>query len=127
MCRKTCIFFFFPIINKCLCMAKRSLLSRCPSYVGRNVKHPLLLSDFNKTLISSTFSKNTQISTRVKIRPVGAELFHADRLTGMTKLIVAFRGFANSSKNGRNLETFQKKNASSEIGAHWIGKYFHLN
>ena len=27
-----CIFLFFPIINKYLCMAKRSLLSRCPSY-----------------------------------------------------------------------------------------------
>ena len=39
---------------------------------------------------------------------VGAE-FRADRLTGMTKLIVAFRNFANSFKNGRNLETFQKK------------------
>ena len=33
MCDKTCIFFFFPIINKYLCMAKRSLLSRCPSYI----------------------------------------------------------------------------------------------
>ena len=32
MCHKTCIFFFFPIINKYLCMAKRSLPSRCPSY-----------------------------------------------------------------------------------------------
>ena len=32
MCDKTCIFFFFPIIYKYLCMAKRSLLSRCPSY-----------------------------------------------------------------------------------------------
>ena len=32
VCHKTCIFFFFPIINKYLCMAKRSLLSRCPSY-----------------------------------------------------------------------------------------------
>ena len=29
---KTCIFCFFPISNKYLCMAKRSLLSRCPSY-----------------------------------------------------------------------------------------------
>jgi hypothetical protein len=56
----------------------------------------------------------------------GAELFHAYRLTDMTKVIVAFRNFANSFKNGRNLETFQKKNASTEIGAHWIGKYFHL-
>ena len=31
MCDKTCIFFFFPIINKYFLMAKRSLLSRCPS------------------------------------------------------------------------------------------------
>jgi len=34
VCDKTCIFFFFPIINKYFLMAKRSLLSRCPSYVG---------------------------------------------------------------------------------------------
>ena len=33
VCDKTCIFFFFPIINKYVLMAKRSLLSRCPSYV----------------------------------------------------------------------------------------------
>ena len=33
MCDKTCIFCFFPVINKYLCMAKRSLLSRCPSYL----------------------------------------------------------------------------------------------
>ena len=33
VCDKTCIFCFFPIINKYLCMAKRSLLSRCPSYI----------------------------------------------------------------------------------------------
>jgi hypothetical protein len=35
----------------------------------------------------------------MKIRPVGAELFHADRRTDMTKLIVAFRNFANAPKN----------------------------
>ena len=34
----------------------------------------------------------------IKIRPVGAELFHADGQTDMTKLIVAFRNFANASK-----------------------------
>ena len=33
VCDKTCIFCFFPIINKYLCMAKRSLLSRCPLYI----------------------------------------------------------------------------------------------
>jgi hypothetical protein len=49
------------------------------------------------------FSKNPQISNFMKIRPVGTELFHADgrtderknRRTGMTKLIIAFRNFAN--------------------------------
>ena len=35
----------------------------------------------------------------MKIRPVGAELFHADRRTYMTKLIVAFRNFAKAPKN----------------------------
>ena len=32
----------------------------------------------------------------MKIRPVGAELFYADRRTDMKKLIVAFRNFANA-------------------------------
>ena len=32
VCDKTCIFFFFPVINKYFLMAKRSLLSRCTSY-----------------------------------------------------------------------------------------------
>ena len=35
----------------------------------------------------------------MKIRPMGAELFHADGRTDMTKLTAAFRNFANSSKN----------------------------
>jgi hypothetical protein len=32
------------------------------------------------------------------ISPVGAELFHADGQTDMTKLTVAFRNFANAPK-----------------------------
>jgi len=35
----------------------------------------------------------------MKIRPVVAELFLADRRTDMTKVIVAFRNFANAPKN----------------------------
>ena len=35
--------------------------------------------------------KKTQKPNFVKIRPMGVELFHADRQTDMTKLIVAFR------------------------------------
>ena len=40
----------------------------------------------------------------MKLRPVEAELFHADKRTGgrtdMTKLIVAFRNSANAPKKG---------------------------
>ena len=39
--------------------------------------------------------EKSQISSFIKIRPVGAELFHADRQTDM-KLIVAFRNIANA-------------------------------
>jgi hypothetical protein len=45
------------------------------------------------------FPKSPQISNFMKIRPVGEELFHADRQTDMTKLIVPFRNFANAPKN----------------------------
>ena len=34
----------------------------------------------------------------MKFRPVGAELFYADGRTDMTKLVVAFRIFANAPK-----------------------------
>jgi len=36
----------------------------------------------------------------MKIRSVGAELFHADGRTDITKLRVAFRNFANTPKYG---------------------------
>jgi hypothetical protein len=38
----------------------------------------------------------------MKIGPLGAELFHADRRIDMTKLIVAYRDFANATKNPSN-------------------------
>jgi len=49
------------------------------------------------------FLENIQISNFVKIRPVWAEFFLADweldRQTDTTKLIVAFRHFAQEPKN----------------------------
>jgi len=39
----------------------------------------------------------------MKIRPVRAELFRADRRTDMTKLWVIFRNCANAPKNARNV------------------------
>jgi hypothetical protein len=69
-------------------------------HIGLHVKYPLFLSDFNETLdFSAYFQKNTQITDFTKIRPVAAKLFHADRLTDMTKLIVAICNFANMPKN----------------------------
>jgi len=35
----------------------------------------------------------------MKIRPMGGEMFHADRRMDMTKRIVAFRNFSNAPKS----------------------------
>jgi hypothetical protein len=40
----------------------------------------------------------------MKILPVEAELFRADRRTDLTKLTIAFDKFANASKNRERLE-----------------------
>jgi hypothetical protein len=59
------------------------------------VKYLSFLSDSNKTFtFSDIVSKNPQISYSIKIRPIGAELLHAngqtDGQTDMTKLTVFF-------------------------------------
>ena len=50
----------------------------------------------------------------MKIRPVGAELFHADGRTYMTKLIVAFRNFANAPKK-QTFRSFNAKNSDIQM------------
>ena len=45
----------------------------------------------------------------IKIRPVGAKLFHMDRQTDMTKLTVAFRKLANApKKNSLHLSQYYR-------------------
>ena len=70
---------------------------------GLHVRYMLFLTDFNETwFFSKFFSKNTKIQHFMKIRPVGAELWHADgqtdrqteRQVDMTKLIVPLRNFS---------------------------------
>jgi hypothetical protein len=48
-------------------------------------------------LSQQIFEKSSNIKFH-EPHPVGAELFRADRRTDMTKLIVAFRNFANAPK-----------------------------
>jgi len=45
----------------------------------------------------------------MKIRPVGAELFHADGPSGMMKLTVAFSNFANAPKRKRSISGIIQK------------------
>jgi hypothetical protein len=77
----------------------------CYSY---NVPVILVPYEWNLKLLDR-FLKNTQTSNFKKIRPVGAGVSHVDRWTGehtekrsdMTKLIEAFRNFANAHKNSK--------------------------
>jgi hypothetical protein len=66
-------------------------------------KVPVILAGFlqNLNFLNRISKKKVQISGFIKIRPVGAELFHAGGgggRTDMTKPIVAFRNFANAPK-----------------------------
>jgi len=68
-------------------------------YIGLHVKYPLLLSDFNETLI---FSSDFQRTSNIKFHENPccgnrvALCGRTDRRTDMTKLTVAFRNFANA-------------------------------
>jgi len=62
-------------------------------HIGLHVEYPLFLSDFNGTNFRDRYSKNTQIKKFMKIRPVGIELFHAERQAWRSQqtLFVIFR------------------------------------
>jgi len=47
----------------------------------------------------------------MKIRPVGAELYHVDGRTDMTELIVAFRNYATAPKNGSYRRRYKRVNS----------------
>jgi len=63
-------------------------------FIGLHVKYPLFFFDSMKFDFLDRFWKTTQILNFKKIRGVGAKLFHANGRTDRTKLIVAFRNFA---------------------------------
>jgi hypothetical protein len=62
------------------------------------------------------FSKNTQIPNFMKILPVGAEMFHADRQTDTTKLTVALRNFTKAPKKIEVRKEAEGKKGEEESG-----------
>ena len=68
VCDKTCIYLFFPIINKHFLMAKRSLLSRYPSYALLFiVKLPELLhfQVFEETAVTLVTLTNVKVKAKI--------------------------------------------------------------
>jgi hypothetical protein len=61
----------------------------------------------------------------MKVRPVGAQLFHADRRTDMTKLIVVFRNFTEAPKT----ENTGKMSSSHHKNKQYINYHplWHIN
>jgi hypothetical protein len=91
---KICFDFFY---NFCLNIShsKKHLAIYCQK--RENVfmyKVPLFF--LMKRIFSTYFGKISNVNF-IKIRPVGAELFHTDGQTDMAKLTVAFRNFANAT------------------------------
>jgi len=67
-------------------------------YIDLHVKCPFIFSDFKETWNFSTVFRKNYIPKFMKIRLVGAELFHTDGRTDLAKLVVDFRNFAKVPK-----------------------------
>jgi hypothetical protein len=86
-------------------------------YIGRHVKYSLFMSDFIKTWIFSTDFREILKCHVMKILLMGAEFSmrtNGER-TDMTKLIVAFRIFANASKMVYSVTQYTQSTAESLV------------
>jgi hypothetical protein len=96
-----CVWFSLQLLSdSCLSLGRNErdlILKMC---IGLRVNYPSFLSDFDETWFSRQIfeKKNRQTSNFMNIRLVVAELFHTNRSTDMTNLIVAFRNFENAPK-----------------------------
>jgi len=72
-----------------------------------------------KIKLIENVSKNTQVSNFMKIRPVEDKLFHAERRrdgrTYKTKLIIAFRNYANARKKAPNYHHIPGNVATNQL------------
>jgi hypothetical protein len=77
-----CFDFLYNILSETFLILRITERDIIKMYIDLHVQSSLFLYCFNETWIFSTdFQTNTQISNFMKIRPMGAELFHTDRLT----------------------------------------------
>ena len=63
--------------------------------------------------------KDPHILNFIKIRPVGAELLHADRQTDVTKLIVAFHNSANAHNKRSTFRKLVHNADRSDLATRW--------
>jgi hypothetical protein len=98
-----CVFIFHATFVQNISHSKKNLARFCQNVNKSSYKIPVILAVFSQNLnFLDTFSKKSQISNLIQIRPVGAELFHADRRTDI-KIIVAFRNFAKAPNKTKQL------------------------
>jgi len=122
-----CVFFY----SLQFCLKQTFLIRRrierdmIKMYVGIHVKHPLFLSDFLWNLnFLERFSTNTQISNFMKVRPVEAALFLAERQTDRRRdrhddANSRFSQFANAPKHVIGIAVLWRSD-SVEFQAGWI-------
>ena len=69
-------------------------------HFGVHVQYPIFFSDFNETSSSTDFQKKNHYFTNfMKIRPLGAKLFHADSQSDShDEAKPTFLNFSNASK-----------------------------
>jgi len=60
-------------------------------HIKLHIKYPLFMSDFNEIDFSRQIFENNEILNFMKIRPMPAELFHADRRMERQSLFVILR------------------------------------
>jgi len=100
VCDKTCIFCFFPIINKYLCMAKRSLLSERPSYLKRKTEARSCNRYCCGTAVSIKYTKCMSVSLIIQ---------HALCMPCITQSLVACMSVSYGNTLSHKRHDFRKK------------------